>query len=39
MTSDTEFLITADTILYHDEYTYDIWSSEKNEEDITPWRQ
>lgn len=39
MTSETEFLITADTILYHDPETYDIWSSEKNEEDITPWQQ
>lgn len=39
MTSDTEFLITADTILYHDPETYDIWSSEKNEEDIHPWVQ
>ena len=38
MTTPTEFLITADTILYHDPETYDIWSSEKNEEDITPWR-
>lgn len=34
MTTPTEFLITADTILYHDPETYDIWSSEKNEEDI-----
>jgi len=39
MTSPTQFLITADTILYHDPETYDIWSSEKNEEDISPWRQ
>lgn len=34
MTSDTEFLITADNVVYHNQYTYDISSSDKNEEDI-----
>jgi len=34
MTTPTEFLITADNVVYHDQYTYDISSSDKNEEDI-----
>jgi len=34
MTSPTEFLITADNVVYHNQYTYDISSSDKNEEDI-----
>jgi len=34
MVSETEFLITAENVVYYDEYTYDISSSDKNEEDI-----
>jgi len=34
MTSPTEFLITAENVVYLDEYTYEISSSDKNEEDI-----
>ena len=34
MTSETEFLITAENVVYLDEYTYEISSSDKNEEDI-----
>lgn len=34
MTTPTEFLITAENVVYLDEFTYDISSSDKNEEDI-----
>lgn len=36
MLDETTFEITAETINYLDEFTYEIWSSDKNEEDI-PW--
>lgn len=39
MLDETTFEITADTAVYLDEFTYNISSSDKNEEDVEVWRQ